>query len=221
LTGEEMAFLGKITAGMTHEMKNILAVIRESTGLMEDILSITKERSFQHKDKFLKVLSTIQEQVQKGVDLATRLNRFAHSMDKPKSSLDINALLDQMAFLMQRFARLKRVNLKVLPGKPISIIKDPLRLQLVIFKCIESCLKESEEGMEIQMSAEKIEEGAIVRILSQREKNKEEERRSNGEDRKIEENSGIFEELKITLHKIDGTEGRGYLLTIISDEPMV
>ena len=32
----EIVFFGKITAGITHEMKNVLAIIKESSGLVED-----------------------------------------------------------------------------------------------------------------------------------------------------------------------------------------
>ena len=31
---DELAFFGKIAAGVTHELKNVLAVIKESNGLM-------------------------------------------------------------------------------------------------------------------------------------------------------------------------------------------
>jgi len=204
---------------MTHEIKNVLAVIRESSGLMEDILSMTKEKSFQHKEKFLKVLSTIQEQVQRGVDLATSLNRFAHSMDEPKASVDINATLDQLAFLMQRFARLKRVNLKASRGDSISIVKDPFRLQLVIFQCIESCLKESEEGMVIELKAEKQKNGVIVRILScgEMKEGKKEESPVNDWKGSFLDLQEIFDELKITIQRIDGPKERGFELTVFSD----
>ncbi len=45
----ETAFMGKITAAITHEMKNVLAIIKESAGLMEDLLSVAKDDSFQHE----------------------------------------------------------------------------------------------------------------------------------------------------------------------------
>jgi hypothetical protein len=37
------AFMGRITAGVTHEMKNVLAIIKESAGLMEDFLKISQD----------------------------------------------------------------------------------------------------------------------------------------------------------------------------------
>ena len=40
---KELEFFGKITAGITHEMKNVLAIIKKSAGLMEDIMSLSAE----------------------------------------------------------------------------------------------------------------------------------------------------------------------------------
>lgn len=34
----EIRFMGRITAGITHEMRNVLAVIRESAGLIQDLM---------------------------------------------------------------------------------------------------------------------------------------------------------------------------------------
>ena len=53
----EVAFLGRITAAFTHEMKNVLAIIKESAGLMEDLLALSQEAAFPHRDRFARCLS--------------------------------------------------------------------------------------------------------------------------------------------------------------------
>jgi C4-dicarboxylate-specific signal transduction histidine kinase len=160
---QESAFLGKISAGMTHEIKNVLAIIRESAGLMEDLLSLCRESSFPYQEKFGKVLGTIQEQVRRGVELTTRLNRFAHSMDAPVAEIEVGAFLEQMAFLTQRFARLKRLELEVLPAEqPITIRTDPFRLQLILAACLDHLFGLVKEGGRIGLRPRL--EGANVAI---------------------------------------------------------
>ncbi len=66
---KEIKFIGKITAGVTHEVNNVLASIREISGLMTDILSITNETSFPRKEKFQTSLQKIQNQVQRGIKI--------------------------------------------------------------------------------------------------------------------------------------------------------
>jgi hypothetical protein len=79
---EKAAFMGRITAGVTHEIKNVLAIIKESAGLMEDLFELSKDHAPPPREKFLRTLTRITEQVRRGVDLATNLNEFAHTSDE-------------------------------------------------------------------------------------------------------------------------------------------
>lgn len=159
---DETAFIGKITASATHEFMNVLATIRESSGLMEDLLVLSKEPVFPHKEKFLKIARSIQEQVKRGMEISERLNQFAHSMDEPKKQIEINEILSQLAFLMQRFAALKGVQLQVHPTSPPLIIWiDPFRLQLILSVCLEFCFEHSAHGSVIRLQSQK-KEGKIT-----------------------------------------------------------
>lgn len=132
------AFMGKITAGVTHELKNVLAIIRESAGLMQDLLALSGDAQFPLREKFSKVLSNIGDQVVRGVDLASRLNTFSHLPDETSSGLDLNEVAVQVVFLSQRFARLKGISLNVQPHeRSVIIVTDPLKIQMLLFQCIE------------------------------------------------------------------------------------
>ena len=43
--GEGLQFFGKMSASISHEIKNVLAIINENTGLIEDS-DLTKEGDF-------------------------------------------------------------------------------------------------------------------------------------------------------------------------------
>jgi signal transduction histidine kinase len=138
----ETAFMGRMTAGVTHELKNVLAIIKESAGLIEDILSINKGLAGPHEDKVMRVLSNIKQQVNRGVDLSSRLNAFAHSPDDISAGVDLNTVVDHVVCLCQRFARLKAV---VLVAKPqpqtVTLVTDPLKIQMVLVEAIDLLLK--------------------------------------------------------------------------------
>jgi C4-dicarboxylate-specific signal transduction histidine kinase len=143
----ETAFMGKITAGVTHEMKNVLAIIKESAGLMEDLLSLAKDDSFPAREKFLKNLSRIGNQVTRGVDLANALNQFAHSPDQPLATVDVNSLVDRLIFLCRRFALSKRVTLKsVVHDKLLPFHCEALKVQMAIFRGIDLFLNIADAG---------------------------------------------------------------------------
>lgn len=142
----EVAFFGKITAAFTHELKNVLAIIRESSGLVEDIMSISKDR-IKHADKVDTSLNNVRTQIERGVEMISRLNSFAHSTDHVTTSVDIFEITEQLLRLSERPARLQEVALKAHPPEEAaSILTSPIRLQMALFNCIGCCLLALKNG---------------------------------------------------------------------------
>ena len=163
MQGKEIAFFGKITAGITHEMKNVLAIIRESAGLIEDLLSLSPETSGTHREKIQKALGTVQNQVQRGVELTDRLNRFAHTPDHPTARIDLRDALEHLTALAQRFARLKQVLLRqTAPSDPIHLETRPLELQMALFHGVACCLDLLPADSELEALPRPAEKGATV-----------------------------------------------------------
>ncbi|MBW1765954.1 MAG: hypothetical protein JRJ65_02760 [Deltaproteobacteria bacterium] len=163
---QETAFIGKITAGVTHEFMNVLATIRETSGLMEDLLALSRETSFPHLEKFSRILTTIKKQVTRGMEISGRLNRFAHSMDKPRARVEVNEIMDQLVFLMQRFTKLKHITLNINPVEPpLVIFIDPFRLQLILVECVEYCMDHIATGGVITLQSRKTKQGIAIRSV--------------------------------------------------------
>jgi C4-dicarboxylate-specific signal transduction histidine kinase len=151
----EMAFLAKITASMTHEIANSLAIILESAGLLSDIISLSQEGDFPHREKFQRVLGNINDQVKRGVDISSRLNQFAHSMDEPLVEVNVPELLARVVLLMRRLAKRRGVELMAEgPAPELAIMSDPFRLQLVLATVIEHLTEALVEGGSIILKAE-------------------------------------------------------------------
>jgi len=147
---QEVAYLGRMTAGLTHEMKNVLATIKESAGLMSDLLPIHVDKPEVLKERFERILPSILEQVRRGVEISNRMSRLAHSMDHSPADVDVHDLLDEVVFLMSRFARLKQVVLTLFPeAARWSVSTDPLRLQLVMAAAVDHCLEGAQAGQRI------------------------------------------------------------------------
>jgi C4-dicarboxylate-specific signal transduction histidine kinase len=159
----EVAFLGRIAAAFTHEMKNVLAIIKESGGLMEDLLFLSQEAPFPYKDRFVRCLATIQAQTKRGVELSNRLNRLAHSPDEEVATVDLNEILEQVVFLSERFARLKGVTLSLnLHEEALNVVVSPMRLQMAVFSCLECCWGSMAAGGNVALSVTRAGKEAIV-----------------------------------------------------------
>jgi signal transduction histidine kinase len=163
---KEIAFLGRITAAGTHEIKNVLATIKESSGLMEDLMALSRDTPMPYKEKFQNTLSVIQNQVRRGTDISDQLNRFAHSTDAQVDKIDLHAAVEHLISLAQRFARLKNVVLKTdPPSMPMTALVRPVRLLMTLFGCIECCLSVLAPGTEIHMGVGKT-DGRFVLSVS-------------------------------------------------------
>lgn len=149
----EVAFFGRITAAFTHEMKNVLAIVKESAGLMEDLLSLAQNASHPHRERFARALGTIAAQTKRGIELSNRLNRFAHSADTNAATIDAHETLEQIVFLSERFARLKGVRLNLQPGAgSLAVTLSPVAFQMAVFGCLELCWETAGSGGNVVLS---------------------------------------------------------------------
>lgn len=149
---KELIFFGRIAASFTHELKNVLAIVKETSGLMEDILSITREETFPHKERFSRAVATMLAQVGRGVELATRMNRFAHAPDHAVASVELNETVVQVTLLAERLARIKGVSIQAVPApETVNLVSSPVGIQLTLFKAMECCWTCVESGSTLEV----------------------------------------------------------------------
>ncbi len=139
----EAAFMGRITASTTHEFRNILAIVKESAGLIEDLVEQCRQISPEQAERLLRTANRIDAQVGRGAELLSHLNRFAHCLDRSQSGVDLDQEVDQVVFLSQRLARQGRHRLEMIPGsEELTIMVDSLHFQMALFAAVEGCLEQ-------------------------------------------------------------------------------
>jgi C4-dicarboxylate-specific signal transduction histidine kinase len=165
---KEIGFMGKVAASLSHEIKNTLAIINESVGLMGDLLGKDAPADWPQYSRLTSLLSSIEEQVQRSSDVVKRLNQFAHSMDKSLVDFDLNETVRQTVMLAQRFATLRRVKLETqLASKPLPLQSDPFRHLYVIFGFIERAINCSPREGEVRVKTERSGEMYQVTVTDQ------------------------------------------------------
>ncbi len=159
----EAAFLSIMTASATHEVRNVLAIIKESAGLIEDMVHVFAKRGQLDQEKVYRAVDRIDTQVKRGADLLTNLNRLSHSLDQEEAAVELNQEVEQLVFLSQRFARRKghRVVAHAKESEA-DVAVHPLHLQMALFSAMERCLEELPEGAAISVGVVRSEEGPAV-----------------------------------------------------------
>lgn len=139
----EAKFLAKITTGTTHEIRNVLAIIKESAGLMEDMVRACEAGKPFRADRFVRSIDRIGAQVDRGADLMSTLNRFGHSLDNPQDLTNIHREASEVALLSGRIARQKGHKVQASEGdRSASITVNRLLFQMALFSGVECCLEQ-------------------------------------------------------------------------------
>ena len=149
---EDVAFFGRIAAGITHDMRNVLSIIGENAGLLDDQLALAESgkplgRKRLDLELLKKLSARIARQVQRGTQTMERFSRFAHAADQQTASFDLTALIETMTALGRRHVTLAGCKLEAdLADGPIRVTSNPFKLQRAVFAAIELLLESLEKG---------------------------------------------------------------------------
>jgi C4-dicarboxylate-specific signal transduction histidine kinase len=149
-----LRFIGKILAGFTHEIKNHLAIVKESAGLIGDMIQLGKSTQ-SDSGQYLEIVRSIEEQIERSTTHFTYLNRFSHRMDTPLSTFSVNDSIEELAALLQRFANQKRITIeKNLQEDLAPVHSNPSMLQFLVFTFLEEMLAELDKNSRISIKTE-------------------------------------------------------------------
>lgn len=154
---KETEFLGRVTAIVMHDLQNVLAIIKEASGLIDDLLPMSKGLEPKRRDQFQHNLGHIKEQVDRGAKFTELLNSFGHSMEDCPEGADLESCARQIAFLSQRFARMKRIEFLVDPAEERQRVPHPrFQVMMAVFAVMEACLQELPALSKVHIRAEAV-----------------------------------------------------------------
>jgi signal transduction histidine kinase len=133
-----LAFYSKVSASISHELKNALAVINESAGFLEDVTLMAKKGKPLDPDRLGALAGTILKQVQRADIIVKNMNRLAHSLDEKQAAVDLSSLLELMLRVSERIAVNRGVTVSgQFPEAPISINTRPFFLETLIWLLLD------------------------------------------------------------------------------------
>lgn len=163
LCEQGLQFFGKMSASISHEMKNVLAVINENAGLLQDFIYM-HEKGMPIDPEQLKGLSQmIKKQVQRADAIMKNMNKFAHSTDQLIKIESVNDILNIVAKLAIRFANMREVTLETIPSdEPIKIETNPFLLENLLWLCLDFAMDAVGPERTVRMFAKKIDNSAQI-----------------------------------------------------------
>jgi signal transduction histidine kinase len=168
LQREGLRFFGRIAAGLSHELSNVLNIINELAGLQQDIAgAATDDARGAQGSRIADLAGRIRAQIERAEGLNRRLHAFAHTIDSATVAFELADLLDLLEALAARAARLGQVELRVhRPTTPITLQGDPFALLLSLYAMIELGLAAAASERRLSLDAEPASGGARVTLES-------------------------------------------------------
>ena len=139
---EGLQFFGKMSASISHEIKNVLAIINENAGLLEDFTLMAEKGRPIDMERFKTVAGKIRGQVGRADGIVKNLSRFAHSSDDFTGEIDLNELLGFVMSLSNRFATMVDVSFEHMEAdRPVLLNTTPFILQNLLWLCLNFAME--------------------------------------------------------------------------------
>jgi len=137
----KMAALGKMAAGVAHEINNPLAIIREQAGWIKDLL---EEEDVQNSSNFQEIseaANRIEHHVQRAKNVTQRMLGFARRMEPATEIVDVNNVLSETVKFLETEARHRNIDIvkRLHPQLP-CVRTDPVQVQQVFLNLIDNAI---------------------------------------------------------------------------------
>ena len=160
---ERIQVLGKVIANISHELKNALATVSESAGLLSDILS-GPDPVGDESEEIRSCSEAITEDLRRAFGVIRNLNTFAHTADEPIREVDAAGMVELAAALAGYLSFAGPISLRDPGDGPVRISTCPLLLVDLIYRVLESAFRLSRHRSTIGIGVRAVGGGAEVRF---------------------------------------------------------
>jgi signal transduction histidine kinase len=135
----KMATIGRLAAGVAHEINNPLAIINEKAGLLQDLMELGDE--FPRREKVSGLVSSIIASVERASRVTHRLLGFSRHVDVRCETIDLAALIHEVLGFLEREAAYRGVEMTITRGADLPAIdSDRGQLQQVFLNIVNNAL---------------------------------------------------------------------------------
>jgi two-component system NtrC family sensor kinase len=134
IQSEKLAAIGQLTAGIVHDVKNPLTVIKGSAELLQD--------ESQLSDEELSIVMLIRESSEKANRIVSDLLKFARQSAPEKNFQDLRETLEAALRLTAYQARHLRVQvIQDIPAEPVMLTYDAQQIEQVFVNMINNAIQ--------------------------------------------------------------------------------
>jgi two-component system, NtrC family, sensor kinase len=165
IQSSKMAALGKMAAGIAHEINNPLAVIGEKAGWMKDLLGMEDVAGSENFQELADAVNKIEYHVVRAKTVTHRLLGFARRMEPMEERVNINDILNESIDFLENDARYRNIDIQknYAPDLPLTTT-DQAQLQQVFLNIINNAIDAIGKDGEITINTRPIKQNNQISI---------------------------------------------------------
>lgn len=150
----KLASIGRLAAGVAHEINNPLAIISAKTGLVMDLLELSED--FKYKEKIASEINGTSDAVERCKVITHRLLGFARRMDVTLEPININNLMQEVLSFLDKEALYRGINFDLNLRDSLPVIEsDRGQLQQIFLNLINNAIDAIDKDGRITISTKK------------------------------------------------------------------
>ncbi len=148
----KLSSIGRLAAGVAHEINNPMAIINEKAGLMRDLIELGA--CFPEREKFLSLTDAVIRSVERCRSITHRLLGFARRMDAHIETLDVNEVVRETLGFLEKEALYRNIEVRLQLGDDLPPIpSDRGQLQQVFLNILSNAFAAVQDGGKVAITS--------------------------------------------------------------------
>ena len=159
----KMASIGRLAAGVAHEVNNPLAIINAKAGLIQDLMTYKKE--YGEDPKLLGLVDSILSSVKRAGTITKRLLSFSQNMEVSIEPVNLKVLIEEALSFLVKEAEYRGIGVSLnVSGDVPQIDSDRGKLQEIFLNLINNAFAAMNDGgnLDIRIRKEDIDKVQIT-----------------------------------------------------------